>query len=311
MNIRTDLATEQGELKHLGEKDGFYETVTQGDIPVSRVRIVNENAAQLTGKPIGNYATIFFDGAFSDDTLFDQAVERTAEVIREFLKGAQNVLAVGLGNAEMTADALGPKVIDRLVVSRHLKDKLPDLYRQLALGNLSALRPGVLGQTGIETAEMIRAAADTVSPDAILVFDALASRRAKRLCATVQISDTGIVPGSGVGNHRAAVNREYLGVPVISVGVPTVVDAATLAVDTLEKVRDRMDEDERAMAEAWTEDEGDRLRHAMGDYENNLIVTPQDIDALIDRTAKLLATAANQAIHRNVDREQMDLLCRV
>ena len=125
------------------------------------------------------------------------------------------------------------------------------------------------------------------------------------------ISDTGIVPGSGVGNHRAAVNREYLGVPVISVGVPTVVDAATLAVDTLEKVRDRLDESERAMAETWTEHEGDRLRHAMGDYENNLIVTPQDIDALIDRTARLLATAANQAIHRNVDREQMDLLCRV
>ena len=231
MNLRTDLAVEAAEEKHLSEKDGFLETVTAGTVPVSRVKIVNENAASLTGKPMGNYATVFFEGAFSDDGIFDQAVKQTAEILREFLKGAKSVLAVGLGNAEMTADALGPKVVDRLIVSRHLKDQLPEIYRELAMGNLSALRPGVLGQTGIETAELIRAAADTVCPDAILVFDALASRRVKRLCATVQISDTGITPGSGVGNHRNRIDRHSLGIPVISVGVPTVVDAATLTLD--------------------------------------------------------------------------------
>lgn len=311
MNIRTDLAVERGELRQLDARDGFLETVTTGEIPVSRVKIVNERAAELTGKPMGNYATVFFDGAFSDDNLFDQAVERTAEILREFLKGANSVLAVGLGNADMTADALGPKVIDRLIVSRHLKDQLPDLYRELALGELAALRPGVLGQTGIETAELIRGAAETVSPEAIIVFDALASRRAKRLCATVQISDTGITPGSGVGNHRSRIDQQTLGVPVICVGVPTVVDAATLTIDALEKVRDHMGGEAKALAREWAEDEGNRLREALGGYENNLVVTPQDIDALIDRTAKLLSEAANKAVHKGLDREQIDALTGV
>lgn len=311
MNQRTDLAIEAGEMKQLGEKDGFLETVTAGAIPVSKVRIVNENAAALTGKPIGNYATVFFEGAFSDDELFDRAVERTAEVIKEFLRDAKSVLAIGLGNAEMTADALGPKVVDQLIVSRHLKEQLPDLYRELALGELSALRPGVLGQTGIETAELIRATAQTVSPDAIIVFDALASRRVKRLCATVQISDTGITPGSGVGNHRARIDKESLGIPVISVGVPTVVDAATLTVDALEKVQKRIaDDPAKDLAGELTEDEGDRLREILGGYENNLVVTPQDIDTLIARTAKLLSEAVNIAVH-NIDRKQIDGLTGV
>lgn len=311
MNPRTDLAIEAGELKQLGETDGFLETFTAGPIPVSRVRIINENAATLTGKPQGNYATVFFNGAFSDDDLFDRAVQQTEEILKEFLKGARNVLAVGLGNAEMTADALGPKVTEGLIVSRHLKGEFPDLCSDGDFGTLSALRPGVLGQTGIETAELIRSAAKTVSPDAVLVFDALASRRVKRLCATVQISDTGITPGSGVGNHRTPINRTSMGIPVISVGVPTVVDAATLAVDTLQKIQDRMGKEGRALAELWAEDEGDGLREAMGGYENNLIVTPQDIDALVARTAKLLSEATNLAIHRGLDREQIHALTGV
>ncbi|MBO5247802.1 MAG: GPR endopeptidase [Clostridia bacterium] len=311
MNQRTDLAVEAAELKQLSEKDGFLETVTAGTIPVSKVRIVNENAASLTGKPIGNYATVFFDGALSDDELFGHAVERTADLIREFLHGAKSVLAIGLGNAEMTADALGPKVVDRLIISRHLKEQLPDLYRELALGELSALRPGVLGQTGIETAELIRAAVDTVSPDAVVVFDALASRRVKRLCATVQISDTGITPGSGVGNHRARIDKQSLGIPVISIGVPTVVDAATLTADALEKVGKQMNHPSaKALAGELANDEGEALRELLGGYENNLVVTPQDIDALVSRTAKLLSEAVNIAIH-NVDREQIDALTGV
>lgn len=311
MNPRTDLALEAGEYKQLGENDGFLETFSPGAIPVSRIRIINENAAHLTGKPMGNYATIFFNGAFSDDSLFDEAVNKTAQVLNDFLKSAKNVLAVGLGNAEMTADALGPKVVDRLIVSRHLKDQLPDLYRQLALGNLSALRPGVLGQTGIETAELIRAAAEAVNPDAILVFDALASRRVKRLCATVQISDTGITPGSGVGNHRSRIDRHSMGVPVISIGVPTVVDAATLTVDALQKVRNRIGREGQALVQSWEEDEGAELREALEGYENNLVVTPQDIDSLIDRTAKLLSEATNKSVHGGMDREQMDALSGV
>lgn len=311
MSIRTDLAVEMGEWKQLGEEDGFLETVLTGRIPVSKIKIVSENASRLTGKPIGNYATVFFEGAFSDDDLFQEAVEQTARVLRGFLKNAKTVLAIGLGNAEMTADALGPKVIDRLIVSRHLKDQLPQLYQELSLGELSALRPGVLGQTGIETAELIRAAAQTVSPQAIVVFDALASRRVKRLCATIQISDTGITPGSGVGNHRSRIDQSSMGIPVISVGVPTVVDAATLTADAMEKIRDKMGDEAKKETREWTEDEGQRLREALGGYENNLVVTPQDIDALIDRTAKLLSEAMNLSVHKGLDRAQIDALTGV
>ena len=311
MEQRTDLAVEAGEWHRLGEQDGFIEQLSVGTVPVSRIRIVNQKAADATGKPIGNYATVFFDGAFSDDEKFDRAVEETAKVLEEFLKNASSVLAVGLGNAEMTADALGPKIIDRLIISRHLKEHLPDLYKELALGNVSALRPGVLGQTGIETGELIRAAVETVRPDAVIVFDALASRKVKRLCATVQISDTGIVPGSGVGNKRQAVNRETLGVPVISVGIPTVVDAATLAADALSRARAGMDDSETRLADRLSDDDGQALREALGGYENNLIVTPQDVDTLVDRAANLVAQAANKALHGDLSREQIDALTGV
>lgn len=304
MTGRTDLALEAAEYQKLGEADGFLETVSTGAIPVSRVRIVTEEAERKTGKPIGRYATVFFDGAFSDDGLFDLAVDKTAEVIGEFLKGARNVLAIGLGNAEMTADALGPKVIDRLIVSRHLKHQMPDLYRDLSLGTLSALRPGVVGQTGIETAELIRSAVQSVSPDAILIFDALASRRLKRLCATVQVSDTGITPGSGVGNHRTPINRQTLGIPVISVGIPTVVDAATLTADALETVQ-------KHAGNEIADGDDDQIRSILGAYENNLVVTPQDIDALVGRAAKLLSLAANKAIHTRLGREEIEALTGV
>ncbi|MBQ5743336.1 MAG: GPR endopeptidase [Clostridia bacterium] len=311
MNPRTDLAIEAAEMGQLTEKDGFLETILPGAIPVSRVKIVSERAEKLSGKPRGNYATVFFDGALSDDELFDKAIDRTAEILKEFLKGAPSVLVVGLGNAEMTADALGPLTVDRLIVSRHLKEQLPELYRQLALGELSALRPGVLGQTGIETAELIRAAVSATSPGAVMVIDALASRRVKRLCATVQISDTGITPGSGVGNHRVRIDRQWLGIPVISIGIPTVVDAATLTADALQKAKNRIDDPKtKALANTLADDEGNLLRDILGGYESNLVVTPQDIDSLVRRTAKMLSEAINKAVH-NLDREQIDALSGV
>ncbi len=304
--MRTDLAAEAAETLTLSEKDGFFETVLPGDIPVSKIKIASKRAAELTGKPMGNYATVFFDGAFSDENKFSQAVEKTAGILKEFLRGAKSVLAVGLGNREMTADALGPMVADRLIVTRHLREQMPDLYRQLALGNLAALGPGVLGQTGIETAELIRAATGAISPDAVLVFDALASRRVKRLCATVQISDTGITPGSGVGNHRNRIDKNALGIPVISVGVPTVVDAATLTADALEKI-EKTSPQARGLTAQWTEDEGSRLREVLDAYETNLVVTPQDIDALVTRAAKLISLAVNKAVH-GMEEEEIQAL---
>lgn len=311
MKLRTDLAVETKEIYRLSEEDGFIEEITEGDIPVTTVRITKQKAAELTGKPMGRYTTIYFDGAFSDDDLFDRAIDVAAEVLRTYFGDVSSVLAVGLGNEHMTSDALGPNIVSRLIVSRHLKEGLPDLYSELALGELSVLRPGVLGQTGIESAELIRAAVKQTKPDCLLIFDALASRKADRLCATIQISDTGITPGSGVGNHRDPINRETVGVPVICVGIPTVVDAATLTVDALNQAKDTLGEEAAHLAELWEADDGRELRRAMGGYENNLVVTPQDIDVLIKKAAKLLSQAANKAIHGNLSREEIDMLSEI
>ncbi len=292
MNIRTDLAVESGELRSAADQEGFSETKeTEGGIRLSRIKITTPQAAKRIGKPEGTYITIFFDGAFSDDGLFQQAIQITARELKALLPEKGCVLAAGLGNGQMTSDALGPKTIDRLLVTRHIKQELPEIYRELALGELAAIKPGVLGQTGIESAELIHAAAEKVQPDCILVFDALASRKTERLCTTVQISDTGITPGSGVGNHRTALRKEEFGVPVIGIGIPTVIDAVTMTLDTLSEVG-----------------KAEGAQEKISPYRKNLIVTPRDIDMLINRSVVLLSTAVNKAIHGNLSQEEINAL---
>ncbi len=239
---RTDLAGES--YFRAGRKvEGATETVNAVEgFSVRALTVTNEEASKLLDKPIGRYVSVECKNVH---LLGRQKREALCRVLSKELcetgkrlankKDAAelSVLAVGLGNAEMTADAIGPKTVSSLNVTRHLRTLEPSLYRSLSCASLSAFAPGVLGQTGIETLELLRGAIRTVKPDVLLVIDALAAGEVGRLGSTVQISDTGIVPGSGVGNHRNALTIETLGVPVIAMGVPTVVDSATLVRDAL------------------------------------------------------------------------------
>jgi spore protease len=221
------------------------------------------------------------------------------EMKRMLPAGNGCVLAVGLGNRHITADSIGPKVVERLLVTRHIKEEQQELFSHAGFGELAACAFGVLGQTGIESAELVIGAAERIRPRCIIAIDALASRRLERLASTIQLSDTGIRPGSGVANHRTALTKETLGVPVISVGIPTVVDAATLAYDLLE---------EFALQEGLSSDNSlpQKISEGLhGGAGKDFFVTPKDSDVLIATAAKLISTAINLAVHDGLTLQEL------
>ena len=254
-----------------------------GDFVISRLRIVTQKAAEQLGKPCGNYVTVECGRLTS---VSEDAAEHLAYLLAEELREMAtrltgkapdaefSVFVAGLGNVELTADAIGPKTVRLLTATRHLREHDGGLYHQLGCSSLSALAPGVLGQTGIETLELLRGAVRYVHPDVVLVIDALAARSCERLAATIQISDTGISPGSGVGNHRSAITKESLGVPVIALGVPTVVNSSTLVYDALE--------------EAGIEEIDDSLRRVL-ENGKSFFVSPKESDVITHEAAKLFS----------------------
>lgn len=291
-NIRTDLAVEARQLWQESAAatdalEGVEATEEQrGSFAVSRVKILDENGEKALCKPKGDYITITLDGLLRrEENAFAEAAELLAGELRELLalEKEDSVLVVGLGNRGITPDAIGPEVTAATIVTRHLKEHLPGDFA--AFRSVAAMEPGVLGTTGVESAEMIRAVAERVRPARVIAVDALAARGLDRLCRTVQLSDTGIVPGSGVGNARAALSRETLGVPVIAVGVPTVVDAATLA-------RDVAGED---CAEALPADTA------------RMVVTPRDIDRRVKDISKLVGYAIDLALHEGLSLADVDM----
>ena len=243
-NFRTDLALERRDLynkAHNVEKDidGIETEEEQvGDkIKVSRVKITNENGEQAIGKPQGNYITIDFKNL---KIATDEEIQKASEVVTKELKillekhiGLKDsILVVGLGNIYVTPDALGPKVINEIDITRHLLEYIPEVLDENTR-EVSAVSPGVLGTTGIETLEILRGIVDNIKPKLVIVIDALASRSIERISSSIQLADTGIVPGAGVGNTRKELSQSTLGVPVIAMGIPTVVEAATIAADSL------------------------------------------------------------------------------
>jgi spore protease len=204
------------------------------------------------------------------------------------LKSGDSVFVAGLGNSAITPDELGPKTASYTMATRHLVDALPEHFGSLR--RVSVMGTGVMGTTGVESAELISAMADKLRPDAIIAVDALASRRLGRICRTVQISDTGIVPGSGVGNSRAEISKKSLGIPVVAVGVPTVVDAATLAADLIQMA-----------------DKGKYEPEDFGEYGQSMIVTPREIDKYIDDISKLLGYGINLALHEGLTIDDVEL----
>ena len=289
LTVRTDLAVEAhalwresaGEttrLKGVAAREEQVEGMT-----VTRVEILDQEGARALGKPEGTYLTLDVSPLWRrEEDAFPRAVRAVAALLGPLLPEEGPVLAAGLGNQAMTPDALGPRSLDHLLVTRHLGEALPQLRPVAGLG------AGVLGTTGLEVAEWVRGAAEQVGPAAVIVVDALAARDLERLCATVQIADTGLVPGSGVGNHRMALNRETLGVPVISVGVPTVVDAETIARDLL--------------------GEAGAVPNALNGRGRRFFVTPESIDQKIRDLSKVLGYGINLALQESLALEDLEAL---
>lgn len=281
---RTDLALEAQELwQESAEKTAKLSGVKAGKsrregYPVTRVEILDDGGAKTLGKPVGAYLTLDLTTYWQrKEDYFERAVRALGAELKALLPGDGAALVIGLGNRAMTPDAVGPLALESVLITRHLRAAMPKQFG--GFRPVSAFSVGVLGTTGVESAEAVRGLVREVEPDFVIAVDALASRRTGRVCATVQLSDSGIVPGSGVGNHRSALNQETLGVPVFAVGVPTVVDAATLAADLLEE-------------SGVTEFDEKRLRSR----RQTMTVTPRDIDAQVRELARVLGYGVNWAL---------------
>ncbi len=299
---RTDLALETRELHaEKGKNDGIDVNKRQvGGMVITTMEISPEGEA-VYGKTAGRYVTLEVGAVWrAQPSAFETAATVLAKELQTmFPEGGGCVLVAGLGNRDITADSVGPKVVESLLVTRHIKRMDKGLFAEAGFGELAALAAGVLGQTGMESAEVLAGVVEKIKPRCVIVIDALASRRLERLASTIQISDTGICPGSGVSNHRAALTRETLGVPVISVGIPTVVDAGTLAFDLLEELA--LQEGFRPEAPIL-EKIVEGLQCGSG---KDFFVTPKDSDALTSKAARLISTAINLAVHEGMTLKEL------
>lgn len=313
--IRTDLALEAQEKfkgtsaevpgvslekKHIEEKD----------LDISFVKILSDEGAQIMGKPIGTYITMEAENLSVPDEDYHREISielaRCVKNLITELEGAENkkiqkVLVAGLGNRDVTADALGPQVIDHLHITRHIIQE----YGQENVGdigmNISAIVPGVMAQTGMETAEMIKGVIDEIEPDLLVVIDALAARNTKRLTTTIQITDTGIHPGSGVGNHRGGINQKSVGVPVIAIGVPTVVDAPTIINDAMDSLLDVLASTpeltgiSEVIRDFSLQDKHQLIRETIEPHLGVMFVTPKDMDSSVKMLSYTISEGINIA----------------
>lgn len=295
--FRTDLAMES-----IGEGSGQVEGVSMEtdcvrEIKRTKITILSDSAAETLGKRKGQYVTLEYDCLPKCEPEMQQFLsDLIAQTITEMLPEEGEILVVGLGNRNVTADALGTRVVERMLVTRHLRQAMAESTRNKLRG-VSAIAPGVLGLTGIETAELCRGLVAHVKPVAVIAIDALAAYDSERICTTIQITDTGIDPGSGVGNHRLGLNHETLEVPVIAIGVPMVVYASTIARDAMARLIDEyhiMPEKHRDAAETL-------LRQLTDGMMGDMVVTPREIDELVLSVAEILSGGINQALHPAMD----------
>ena len=311
--IRTDLAMEQKERfesNHV-EVSGVVleeEYDEEKEIKITTVRIETENGAKAMGKPVGTYLTLEAPNMAAADEGYHREISETlAGFLEKYMKDTEenqekgySVLVVGLGNREVTPDALGPYVVDQLNVTRHIVQE----YGRYAVGKggsriVSAIVPGVMAQTGMESAEIIRGIVNETTPDLIMVIDALAARSTKRLNRTIQISDAGIHPGAGVGNHRSEITKDTMGIPVIAIGVPTVVDAATIVNDTMENFITALETSETlkgvgVVLQGYNSAEKYELvKELIAPHLNGMFVTPKDIDDTVRRISYTISEAMN------------------
>lgn len=299
IEIRTDLAVETAEGK--GKKEGvsgiWVEREKKGeDIVVTQVKIETQKAAKMTGKPKGRYITIEAEQMLEEDGGCHREISKVfSEQLKTFLpKEYRNskVLIVGLGNREVTPDALGPKVMDHLFITRHLiREYGKYLMNFEQCCSVSSIVPGVMAQTGMESVEIMKGVVAETKPDVVVVIDALAARSLKHLNRTIQITDSGIIPGSGVGNYRSTINKEHLGVPVIAVGIPTVVDAATIVADAFAAFTEEMNQG-RKEEEVYHQLE-ERIQEVISPKLNAMYVTSKDVDEAVNRLSYTISEGLN------------------
>ncbi len=283
MQLRTDLAVEAREIagEHISGVD--FKTYNENGLEISRLTVKNQKAKQELGKEIGTYITIELPSLTDNFTETDERLKTIGLEIRRLLPVHGLLLVVGLGNMEITPDSLGPKTSSRVLATRHITGEIARSTGLDKLRPVAVMQTGVTGQTGIETGEYILSIVKRIKPNAVVAIDALASRRLERLGCTLQISDTGISPGAGVGNHRTQITKETIGVPVIAIGVPTVVDVQTFATDLacdnlLARQSEKFEPDGRRM-----------------------IITPREIDLLTERASRLIGFALNAAMQNEFE----------
>ena len=279
MQKRTDLALEQREMYPSLPEGVECEETKKGDATITKIEIKDEVGAASLKKPIGIYTTIEVP-PFTDNLRDEELISTVAENLSSLIPKKGSALVVGLGNREITPDALGPKSVSGVLATRQIGEELARVAGIEGVRSVSVISPGVLGQTGVEAFDLLHAISKEIKPDFVIAVDALASRYLRRLGCTVQMSDSGIEPGAGVGNARREISRKTLGVPVIALGVPTVVDAATLVSDLTDGKGEIASPDGRQM-----------------------IVTPREIDLLIDRASALIADCINRALHPDISPE--------
>ena len=317
-SIRTDLALEAKEISQKRYGSNIPGILTENEsienIHISRVKIISEEGERNLGKPQGAYITLEMLDVQSRNPEYGEMVSRQLEKeIKNLVKieNKNSVLVLGLGNWNITPDSLGPKTIGKLFVTRHIIEYMPEQVDD-RLRSVSAVAPGVLGITGIETGEIVKGVVEKVKPDLVIAIDALASQRASRIGSSIQIANTGINPGSGVGNKRTGLNKHTLGVETVAIGVPTVVYARTIGMDSLSMLVEIMRENAGAgseflkILERMDEEQMDNLLdRILSQGFGDLVVTPKEVDTLIEYASGIIADGLNVALHNNISFEEV------
>lgn len=296
MNIRTDLAVEV--VKETGKTIEGTEAYCEmeNDIKTERIKILTAEASEKTGKPVGSYVTLTVrDLSENDREEYENISLKLADELKSILNVSKKapVMVVGLGNEDITADSVGPKCVKKVLVTRHIKEMMPEEIDE-SVRSVSAIAPSVMGMTGIETENIVKGVAEKVKPEAIIVVDALASRSMSRLGKTIQIADSGINPGSGVGNNRKELSKNTLGIPVVAIGVPMVTDARTVVFDCMQ------------IAKEHDREEMMRVYEASSPEDEMMIVTPKDADSLSTRCAGIIANGINLALQSALGKNDID-----
>lgn len=311
LGVSLDLALEAHELLRGATKQeipGVQEDIeTFPNAKVTTVTILNSQGESIMGKPMGKYVTIEAPEIRFNKGVIDEISSILAEQLKGMLKINPNgtVLLIGLGNWNATPDALGPHVVNFTTATRHLYEFAPEAVEE-GMRPLCALAPGVLGITGIETAEIIKGVVDRVKPDCVIAVDALAAANISRISTTIQIADTGINPGSGLGNKRLGINQQSMGVPVIAIGVPTVVQASVIVNEALAKIKDSLAMNlNSALCSNYVNPALSQkiIQEMFQAFEGNLVVTPKEVDELIYNVARIIAAGVAQAVHPGVNEE--------